>query len=201
MDADVQDLIDNLKAQKKAGAVIKPLSEAPADIQRMAEEDTKYIFPPKRKPPTPLWRVVGGGCFEYDNGEFGCRIHDVRLDVFFAFTSQLQLYDVAAQNDEPEKAFTALARAYALLYHRPRWWERWFRKIYFLSGNKARNKMICDMPARAIYTFLPEALAAYHSWVIGIKKKTPGAVSEATPVMPNSSSSPPKKPGDESEKS
>lgn len=197
MDPDVQALIDK---QKEAGAVVKPLSEAPAEIQRMAEEDTALCTRLKsRRRPTPVWRVVGGGKFRYEDGEFACEIADVRLDIFFAFSGQLEAYANAVVKEEPDIAFTALARAYALLHHRPRWWERWFRGMYFIGAKRARDRMVLDLPARAIYTFLPEALAAYHAWVTGKKKSD--EVSGEAPDTPKPSSSPPTKPDSESEKS
>lgn len=191
---DIQALLDE---QKRAGAVVKPLSEAPADIQRMAEEDAPLCmgYKPHRRP-TPVWRVTGGGKFRYEDGEFACEIADVRLDVFLAFTMQLQVYAEAVVADKLDKAFNALARAYALIHHRPRWWERWFRSVYFVNVNRARNRMILDIPARAIYTFLPLALAAYHAWVTGKKKSNGEAVD--IPVMEKPLSSSPTKPESES---
>ena len=118
-----EEVIAELQKMKRAGAVVKPLSEAPADIQAMAAEDAAAALSsklPSRKP-TPLWRVLGGGCFEYEDGEYACTILDVRLDVFLAFATQLQLYAEAVEKDLTEVAFTALARAYTIIHHKPRW--------------------------------------------------------------------------------
>jgi hypothetical protein len=181
-----------------------PLADAPANIQAMAAEDAAaaLAFKIPRRKPTPLWRVVGGGCFEFTDGEFGCRIPDVRLDVFLAFTAEMNLYVEAVNADKSDVAFAALARAYTILYHRPRWWERWFRRIYFMNKKKAINRMVMENPARAIYSFLPVALAGYHAWVTG-KKKMSYAEKESpvTVDTPKGSSSSPKSPASESETS
>ena len=189
-----------LEQQKKAGAVVRPLSEAPADIQAMAAEDAAAALNvklPGRKP-TPLWRVIGGGCFEHEDDEYACTILDLRLDVFLAFATQLQLYAEAVEKDLTDVAFTALARAYTIIHHKNRWWERWFRGLYFIPARRARNRMVRDIPARAIYTFLPEALAAYHAWVTGKKKMNGAAESPATQDTPKDLSSSPTNPAPES---
>jgi len=199
-----EEVLAELRQMGKAGAVVKPLSEAPADIQAMAVEDAAAALNvklPGRKP-TPIWRVVGGGEFRYEDGEFACTIQDIRLDVFLAFTSQLQLYAEAVERDDTEVAMDALARAYVLLYHRPRWWERRLRKFYFLSTTKARNRMNLDLPARAILGgFLGEALAAYHAWVTGKKKANRVIASPDIPDTPKGSCSSPTNPESESRSS
>lgn len=195
------EMLERIAQLQKAGANVKPLAEAPADIQAMAAEDFALLdtFKAPRRKSTPLWRVVGGGAFEFTNGEFGCRIPDVRLDVFLAFTAEMNAYVEAINADKSDVAFAALARAYTILYHKPRWWERWFRRVYFIDKKKAINRMVRENPGRAIYTFLPVALAEYHAWVTGKKKMSyPATENEAIADTPKDLSSSPKSPASES---
>lgn len=180
-----EDVIAKLQRMQKAGAQVKPLTEAPADIQAMAAEDEPFTHLPKhaKRKPIPVWRVTGGGWFHYADGDFEAYIPDVRLDVFLAFTSELQAYAAAAENGKFENAFKHLARAFVLLHHRPRFWERWRRRVYFVNTRRAVDRLVRAYPGRALYTFVPLALAEYHGWVTG-KKKTPSEERPDIPVTP-----------------
>ena len=124
--------LDKALEQFKAGgaSVTKGDAVPPDKRRRLAEIAEEYGDKIRLRKPVPLWRIHSPRQFVYEDERCTFVIPIPRLDVFAAFYEELQhIQTLDGVEDADEQFFDVLARAFVLLWQRPRWWQRRWRKL------------------------------------------------------------------------